>query len=162
LNLTQERERLIREFTILDKIKTKKEVIIRLANNLEVSILNKDPIVLNQIKLVRAEEVDMGKLKDLIQEYLRAPKGSSLETEIASEIEKISEWMIEKGYTDKPVQLPKKNRRFKFTYGIGPNVYNNGFAFYNHDFCSDCGLCLLPLETVSGNVLSIGDCSNAY
>ena len=55
----------------------------------------------------------MGKLKELIQEYMKAPRGSPAEADIASEIGRISDWMIQQGYSEKSVTLPDK----KYKYG---------------------------------------------
>ena len=55
----------------------------------------------------------MGKLKELIEQYMKAPEGSPEEGEIASEINRISEWMIAQGYSTKPVTLPDS----KYKYG---------------------------------------------
>jgi hypothetical protein len=54
----------------------------------------------------------MGKLKELIVEYMKAPPNSPAEAEIASEIARISEWMMAQGYSDKPVTLPDKKYKF--------------------------------------------------
>ena len=80
----------------------------------------------------------MGKLKDLMDEYKKAPINSPAETEAREAIWKIVEWMKENGHLDKPFKLPRK--RLISGYGISPDVYISNFAFFTHQFCPRCKL----------------------
>ena len=59
----------------------------------------------------------MGKLKDLMDEYKRAPSGSLAEKEAKEGIERIVEWMRENGHLDKEFKLPRKDNRNKLLFG---------------------------------------------
>jgi len=99
----------------------------------------------------------MGKLKELLSEYRKVPRGGAREQELAEEIKSISEWGMKQGFFNTPVKLPYKGK-YK-AYGIAPDCYNGNFAFFNSDFCDTCGLCSLPLATNRG-ILLRSDCEN--
>ena len=78
----------------------------------------------------------MGKLKDLMDEYKKAPIGSVAEREAKEGIEKIVEWMKENGHLDKPFKLPRKQNSGSRLFGYYPAegfVSIGNFIFHEND-----------------------------
>ena len=78
----------------------------------------------------------MGKLKDLMDEYKKAPIGSVVEREAKEGIEKIVEWMKENGHLDKPFKLPRKQNSGSRLFGYYPAegfVSIGNFIFHESD-----------------------------
>lgn len=78
----------------------------------------------------------MGKLKDLMDEYKKAPIGSVAEREAKEGIEKIVEWMKENGHLDKPFKLPRKQNSGSRLFGYYPAegfVSIGNFIFHKDD-----------------------------
>lgn len=70
----------------------------------------------------------MGKLKELMDEYKRAPFGSPAEKEAREGIEKIVEWMRENGHLTSEFKLPEKKRKTKM-FGYYPE---HGWKHYGN------------------------------
>jgi hypothetical protein len=81
--------------------------------------------------------VRIGKLKELMNEYKRAPIGSPAEKEAREGIEKIVEWMKENGILTKEFKLPtKQHSKSKRMFGYYPDegwIHMGNFIVHESD-----------------------------